>query len=209
MYTSGTTGDPKGVMITNNGIINVVVGMNRVLQESVNEPVMLAWRFISSITMCRQTMGFQLIDQFILLLCEISHTCFWNLSVQRKGCLFFISSSGTYIWSCDWGDSYPSWRLNRILAWGKMTNFFSFHKRVKDNNCRPFHLLGCQTIDWRSWCAETFYFLCCSQSIGHALYRYALLFARYTMLNSQILVRFINTVELYICSGFDHHAVIN
>ncbi|KAE9451973.1 hypothetical protein C3L33_16135, partial [Rhododendron williamsianum] len=38
MYTSGTTGDPKGVMITNNGIINVVVGMNRVLQESVNEP---------------------------------------------------------------------------------------------------------------------------------------------------------------------------
>ncbi|XP_058203562.1 long chain acyl-CoA synthetase 4-like [Rhododendron vialii] len=38
MYTSGTTGDPKGVMITNNSIINVVVGMNRVLQENVNEP---------------------------------------------------------------------------------------------------------------------------------------------------------------------------
>ncbi|CAN1254391.1 Long chain acyl-CoA synthetase 4 [Linum perenne] len=35
MYTSGTTGDPKGVLISNNNIITVVAGVKRVL-ESVN-----------------------------------------------------------------------------------------------------------------------------------------------------------------------------
>ncbi|XP_052209747.1 long chain acyl-CoA synthetase 4-like [Diospyros lotus] len=36
MYTSGTTGDPKGVMISNNSIVTLVAGVKRLL-ESVNE----------------------------------------------------------------------------------------------------------------------------------------------------------------------------
>ncbi|KAH7841077.1 hypothetical protein Vadar_025249 [Vaccinium darrowii] len=36
MYTSGTTGDPKGVMISHHNIVSVVAGMNHVL-ESANE----------------------------------------------------------------------------------------------------------------------------------------------------------------------------
>ncbi|CAN1778654.1 Long chain acyl-CoA synthetase 4 [Linum perenne] len=36
MYTSGTTGDPKGVMISNNNIMTLIAGVKRVL-ESVNE----------------------------------------------------------------------------------------------------------------------------------------------------------------------------
>ncbi|XP_078428224.1 long chain acyl-CoA synthetase 4-like [Wolffia australiana] len=36
MYTSGTTGDPKGVMISNNNIITLIAGMKRLL-SSVNE----------------------------------------------------------------------------------------------------------------------------------------------------------------------------
>ncbi|KAJ4849497.1 Long chain acyl-CoA synthetase 4 [Turnera subulata] len=36
MYTSGTTGDPKGVLISNNSIITLIAGVNRLL-ESVNE----------------------------------------------------------------------------------------------------------------------------------------------------------------------------
>ncbi|KAL6549857.1 Long chain acyl-CoA synthetase 4 [Orobanche minor] len=35
MYTSGTTGDPKGVMISNNSIVTLIAGVNRLL-ESVN-----------------------------------------------------------------------------------------------------------------------------------------------------------------------------
>lgn len=38
MYTSGTTGDPKGVMISNNSIVTLIAGVNRLL-ESVNESV--------------------------------------------------------------------------------------------------------------------------------------------------------------------------
>ena len=38
MYTSGTTGDPKGVMISNESIITLLAGVNRLL-ESVNEEV--------------------------------------------------------------------------------------------------------------------------------------------------------------------------
>ena len=38
MYTSGTTGDPKGVMISNESIVTLIAGVKRLLQ-SVNEEV--------------------------------------------------------------------------------------------------------------------------------------------------------------------------
>lgn len=38
MYTSGTTGEPKGVMISNNSIVTLISGVKRFL-ESVNEAV--------------------------------------------------------------------------------------------------------------------------------------------------------------------------
>ena len=38
MYTSGTTGDPKGVMISNDSIVTLLAGVKRLL-ESVNEAV--------------------------------------------------------------------------------------------------------------------------------------------------------------------------
>lgn len=38
MYTSGTTGDPKGVMISNDSIIDLLAGV-KCLLESVNETV--------------------------------------------------------------------------------------------------------------------------------------------------------------------------
>lgn len=44
MYTSGTTGDPKGVMISNDSIIDLLAGVKRLL-ESVNETVMISFSF--------------------------------------------------------------------------------------------------------------------------------------------------------------------
>lgn len=38
MYTSGTTGDPKGVLISNESILTLIAGVNRLL-ESMNEQV--------------------------------------------------------------------------------------------------------------------------------------------------------------------------
>lgn len=47
MYTSGTTGDPKGVMISNEGIVTLIAGVKRLL-ESVNEEVIpFSFQFIS------------------------------------------------------------------------------------------------------------------------------------------------------------------
>lgn len=45
MYTSGTTGDPKGVMISNNSVITLVAGVERLL-GSVKEAV-ITYLFIS------------------------------------------------------------------------------------------------------------------------------------------------------------------
>lgn len=46
MYTSGTTGDPKGVLISNDGIMTLIAGVKRLL-ECVNEQVTLeAFYFI-------------------------------------------------------------------------------------------------------------------------------------------------------------------
>lgn len=41
MYTSGTTGDPKGVMISNDSIVTLIAGVKRLLQ-SVNEEVIFS-----------------------------------------------------------------------------------------------------------------------------------------------------------------------
>lgn len=38
MYTSGTTGDPKGVLISNNSIVTLIAGVKRLL-ECANEAV--------------------------------------------------------------------------------------------------------------------------------------------------------------------------
>lgn len=45
MYTSGTTGDPKGVLISNTSIVTLIAGVKRLL-ESVNESVMNLLLFI-------------------------------------------------------------------------------------------------------------------------------------------------------------------
>jgi long-chain acyl-CoA synthetase len=42
MYTSGTTGDPKGVMISNDSIVTLLAGVKRLL-ESVNEAVIFSY----------------------------------------------------------------------------------------------------------------------------------------------------------------------
>lgn len=45
MYTSGTTGDPKGVMISNKSIISLIAGVQRLL-ENVNEEVVFLSYFV-------------------------------------------------------------------------------------------------------------------------------------------------------------------
>ncbi|CAH9117065.1 unnamed protein product [Cuscuta europaea] len=46
MYTSGTTGDPKGVLISNNNIVTLIAGVKRLL-ESVNESLSMNDVYIS------------------------------------------------------------------------------------------------------------------------------------------------------------------
>lgn len=46
MYTSGTTGDPKGVMITNGSILSIISGVNHHL-ESINEEVCVCEKLLT------------------------------------------------------------------------------------------------------------------------------------------------------------------
>ncbi|XP_025888334.1 long chain acyl-CoA synthetase 4-like isoform X2 [Solanum lycopersicum] len=46
MYTSGTTGEPKGVMISNNSIVTLIAGVKRFL-ESVNEALTMSDVYLS------------------------------------------------------------------------------------------------------------------------------------------------------------------
>lgn len=39
MYTSGTTGEPKGVLISNENIITLIAGVNRFLESSKEEVI--------------------------------------------------------------------------------------------------------------------------------------------------------------------------
>jgi long-subunit acyl-CoA synthetase (AMP-forming) len=45
MYTSGTTGDPKGVLISNDSIVTLIAGVKRLL-ESVKESVIFFFSYI-------------------------------------------------------------------------------------------------------------------------------------------------------------------
>ena len=45
MYTSGTTGDPKGVLISNDSIITLIAGV-KCLLERVNEQVIFSFNFL-------------------------------------------------------------------------------------------------------------------------------------------------------------------
>lgn len=45
MYTSGTTGDPKGVLLSNESIVNLISGVKSLL-ESTNEEVNYDYSFL-------------------------------------------------------------------------------------------------------------------------------------------------------------------
>lgn len=49
MYTSGTTGDPKGVMISNNSIITLISGVDRLLHCVHEQVILLSVLYISKL----------------------------------------------------------------------------------------------------------------------------------------------------------------
>jgi acyl-CoA synthetase (AMP-forming)/AMP-acid ligase II len=120
MYTSGTTGDPKGVLISNASIICLIAGVDRLL-SSQNEEVRCSW---SSSIMWPYLTHWQTFNIFYNM----------RFSVGRKRRLHVLPSSCTHFWSCCGGIVYFPWCLYWILARGKhqwhcshLNTFLSFY----------------------------------------------------------------------------------
>lgn len=82
MYTSGTTGDPKGVLISNENIVTITTGVMHFLQ-SVNETVSFFFH--------TENLKF---FNWILLICLFlkTKTAIW------EGCIYILSSSCACLW---------------------------------------------------------------------------------------------------------------
>lgn len=134
MYTSGTTGDPKGVMISNKSIISLIAGVQRLL-ENVNEevvflsyfvlPVFSLWKpwngnlkyildEIADLDWCSLYL-LCLIARFLTSLHSLPHT------VESKRCIFVIPSTSTYLWPSDRGAVHLTWCFHWVLAWGELS----------------------------------------------------------------------------------------
>ena len=134
------------------------------LHNSVFPCISTVWCYIKSSSYYQHLFEYQW--GLLILVCSQSFT------VARQWCLFIVSSSGTYIWSRDWGDVYFSWCLYRILAWGM---HFSYRIHIHLNtSIWWWSFSGCQIINWRHWRVETNYLLCCSTCTWSSVYRYIL-----------------------------------
>lgn len=140
MYTSGTTGNPKGVLISNESIITLLAGV-KCLLESVNEEVTFFISIYRSHFLRTELVSlFEDADflQNFLFLCVI-----YKVGWERR--VSFLSSSCTYIWSGYWGVIYLDWCLNRVLAWGEYkcttTSFSSITKYILKSDNFLFHIL--------------------------------------------------------------------
>ena len=103
MYTSGTTGDPKGVLISNNSIVTIIAAVNRFLQgvkEPVNNHYLYSCSFnvinMLNLFLLRKTgSSLRLFDPLVFY--SLSVVYFPVLAVNSERCLSFVSSPGTYI----------------------------------------------------------------------------------------------------------------
>ena len=97
MYTSGTTGDPKGVMISNESILSIISGVNHSL-ESMNDEV---WFSSHLILFLGDNLGYQgkltfhsLSNPWLYIFLLVICYCF---AVRCEGRILVIPSSSTYI----------------------------------------------------------------------------------------------------------------
>ncbi|KAA8520946.1 hypothetical protein F0562_011619 [Nyssa sinensis] len=88
MYTSGTTGDPKGVMLSNNSIVTLIAGVKRFL-ESVNEALNVKDVYLSYLPLAH-------VFDRVIEECFINHGAsigFW----RGSECLIHKISSGGFL----------------------------------------------------------------------------------------------------------------
>lgn len=154
MYTSGTTGDPKGVMISNKSIISLIAGVQRLL-ESVNEEVvchslLVLTRFYlwkpGNEHLTNIYYGTVNLDGCILNLSSNSILTFVSIShtVECKRCIFVIPSTSTYLWPGDRRVVYLTWCFHWVLAWGEQSFDFLGAPNIRFVKvAHHFHSAGC------------------------------------------------------------------
>lgn len=115
MYTSGTTGDPKGVLISNESIITLLAAIKQLLaccKEQVSI-FLLSLLFLAIIWI-----SFHLSKHFGLLIWMLLKCCFL-FAVAWERCIPIIPSTCTHLWQDCWGSYDMARGFNWFLAWGE------------------------------------------------------------------------------------------
>ena len=115
MYTSGTTGDPKGVLISNKSIITIVSAVDEFLRISGEEVGYLSIVFYFNVVYPNNALSLPFTKSY------------FDPTASRGWCLHILPSACSYLWPGDWGGVHSPWCFNWILAWGKYRKHMMFY----------------------------------------------------------------------------------
>ena len=150
MYTSGTTGDPKGVMISNESIVTLIAGVIRLL-KSANEAVSFLLAFMQLLWFIKTLKSSSFPCHLALIIID------FHLAVQINSWLWKMFTFLTFLWPTSLTELSRSVLSNMVLQLASRVGSVQL-KAYYVNQFWKFYVnllwvisTGCQAVDRRPW----------------------------------------------------------